>query len=216
MSTAAASRRLPGSGFGAIAARLPPSADGQAIGLLGGSFNPAHAAHIQISETAIRRLGLARVWWVMTPGNPLKVKDAPPPLADRMAEARRLVGSRPITVTGFEAGLRDRYTISTLAFLRRRRPGTRFVWVMGADCLAEFHRWRQWREIMNLMPIAVIDRPGWQLRALSSIAAKAYASARLHEHDAGRLAATRAPAWVFLTAPLSDLSSTAIRAARKA
>ena len=216
MSTAAASRRLPGSGFGAIGARLPSSADGQAIGLLGGSFNPAHVAHIEISETAIRRLGLAGVWWVVTPGNPLKVKDAPPPLADRIAEARRLVGSRPITVTGFEAGLRDNYTISTLAFLRRRRPGTRFVWVMGADCLAEFHRWRQWRQIMNLMPIAVIDRPGWRLRALSSIAATTYASARLHEHDAGRLAATRAPAWVFLTAPLSDLSSTAIRAARKA
>jgi nicotinate-nucleotide adenylyltransferase len=216
MSTAAASRRLPGSGFGAIAARLPPSSDGQAIGLLGGSFNPAHAAHIQISETAIRRLGLARVWWVVTPGNPLKVKDAPPPLAARMAEARRLVGARPITVTGFERNLRDRYTISTLAFLRRRRPGTRFVWVMGADCLAEFHRWRQWRQIMNLMPIAVIDRPGWRLKALSSIAATAYGAARLPESEARRLAGMRAPAWVFLTTPLSDLSSTAIRAGRKA
>ena len=216
MSTAAASRRLPGSGFGAIVARLPPSADGQAIGLLGGSFNPAHAAHIQICETAIRRLGLARVWWVVTPGNPLKANDAPPPLAARLAEARRLVGSRPITVTGFEVGLRDRYTISTLAFLRRRRPGTRFVWVMGADCLAEFHRWRQWRQIINLTPIAVIDRPGWRLKALSSIAAMAYAGARLPERDAGRLASLRAPAWVFLTAPLSDLSSTAIRTGRKA
>jgi nicotinate-nucleotide adenylyltransferase len=216
MSTAAASRRLPGSGFGAIAARLPPSEDGQAIGLLGGSFNPAHEAHLQISDTAIRRLGLSRVWWVVTPGNPLKVKDAPPPLAERMAEARRLVGHRPITVTGVEAGLRDRYTISTLTCLRRRRPGTRFVWVMGADCLAEFHRWRQWRQIMDLMPIAVIDRPGWRLKALSSIAATAYATARLPESEAGRLAAMRAPAWVFLTAPLSDLSSTAIRAGRKA
>jgi nicotinate-nucleotide adenylyltransferase len=216
MSIAAASRRLPGSGFGAIAARLPPTADGQAIGLLGGSFDPAHAAHIQISETAIRRLGLARVWWVVTPGNPLKTKDALPPLDERMAEARRLVGSRPITVTGLERNLRDRYTISTLAFLRRRRPGTRFVWVMGADCLAEFHRWRQWRQIMNLMPIAVIDRPGWRLKALSSIAATAYAAARLPECEAHRLAVTRAPAWAFLTAPLSDLSSTAIRAGRKA
>jgi nicotinate-nucleotide adenylyltransferase len=216
MSTAAASRRLPGSHFGAIAARLPPSSDGQAIGLLGGSFNPAHAAHIQISETAIRRLGLARVWWVVTPGNPLKVKDAPPPLAERIAEARRLVGARPITVTGFEAGLRDRYTISTLAFLRRRRPGTRFVWLMGADCLAEFHRWRQWRQIMDMMPIAVIDRPGWRLKALSSIAATTYAAARLPEREAARLASTPAPSWAFLTAPLSDISSTAIRAARKA
>jgi len=216
MSTAAASRRLPGSGFGAIGAHLPPSADGQAIGLLGGSFNPAHAAHIMISETAIRRLGLARVWWVVTPGNPLKVANAPPPLDERIAVARRLIGPRPITVTGFERNLRDRYTISTLAFLRKRRPGTRFVWVMGADCLAEFHRWRQWRQIMNLMPIAVVDRPGWRMKALSSIAATAYASARLPEREAGRLAAMGAPAWVFLTAPLSDLSSTAIRAGRKA
>jgi nicotinate-nucleotide adenylyltransferase len=215
MSTAAASRRLPGSGFGAIASRLPPSADGQAIGLLGGSFNPAHAAHIQISETAIRRLGLARMWWVVTPGNPLKANDALPPLDERIPVAQRLVGSRAITVTGFERNLRDPYTISTLAFLRRRRPGTRFVWVMGADCLAEFHRWRQWRQIMNLMPMAVIDRPGWRLPALSSIAATAYGAARLPEHEAGQLAAMRAPAWVFLTAPLSDLSSTAIRAGRK-
>jgi len=216
MSTAAASRRLPGSDFGAIAARLPQSSDGQAIGLLGGSFNPAHDAHIQISETAIKRLGLARVWWVVTPGNPLKTKDAPPPLGERIAGARRLVGTRPITVTGFEAGLRDRYTISTLAFLHRRRPGTRFVWLMGADCLAEFHRWRQWRRIMEMMPIAVIDRPGWRLRVLSSIAATTYAAARLPEGEAGRLASAQAPAWVFLSAPLSDLSSTAIRAARKA
>jgi nicotinate-nucleotide adenylyltransferase len=215
MSTAAASRRLTGSGFGTIAARLPPSSGGQAIGLLGGSFNPAHAAHVQISETAIRRLGLARVWWLVTPGNPLKVKDAPPPLAERLVIARRLAGRRPITVTGFEAGLRDRFTVSTLAYLRRRRPDTRFVWVMGADCLAEFHRWRQWREIMSLVPIAVIDRPGWRLKALSSIAAKAYAAARRPEREARGLAAMGPPAWVFLTAPLSDLSSTAIRAARK-
>lgn len=215
MSTAAASRRLPGSGFGSMSARLPPSSDGQAIGLLGGSFNPAHAAHIQISDTAIRRLGLARVWWLVTPGNPLKVKDAPPPLGQRIAEARRLIGSRPITLTGFEAGLRDRYTISTLAFLRSRRPGTRFVWLMGADCLAEFHRWRQWRQIMDMMPIAVIDRPGWRLKALSSIAATTYAAARLPEREAARLVGMKTPAWIFLTAPLSDISSTAIRARRK-
>ncbi len=212
MSTGAASLRLPGSGFGTLAACVPPSADGQAIGLLGGSFNPPHEAHIQISETAIRRLGLSRVWWIVTPGNPLKTGNAPPPLAERIAEARALVGNRPITVTGFEQGLRERYTISTLRYLCSRRPGTRFVWVMGADCLAEFHRWRQWREIMALMPIAVIDRPGWRLKALSSIAAHAYADKRVPEQHAGILAALMPPAWSFLTAPLSDISSTAIRA----
>lgn len=214
MSTGAASRRLPGSGFGTIGAHLPPSAHGQTIGLLGGSFNPAHAAHVQISETAIRRLGLSRVWWIVTPGNPLKAGNLPAPLDERIADARALVGHRPITVTGFERHLRDRYTVSTLAYLRRRRPGTRFVWVMGADCLAEFHRWRQWRQIMALMPVAVIDRPGWRMKALASIAATAFAASRMPEADAGRLASMPAPAWTFLTAPLSDLSSTAIRARR--
>lgn len=213
MSTGAASRRLPGSGFGSLRATLPPSADGQAIGLLGGSFNPAHAAHVQISDTAIRRLGLSRVWWIVTPGNPLK-GNAPSPLDARIAAARKLVGSRPITVTGFERHLRDPYTISTLTYLRRRRPGTRFIWVMGADCLAEFHRWRQWREIMRLIPVAVIDRPGWRMKALSSIAATAFATSRVPEAEAAALVSMPAPAWTFLTAPLSDLSSTAIRAGR--
>lgn len=213
MSNAAVSRRLlPGAGFGTLAAQLPPDTGDAAIGLLGGSFNPAHDAHVEISETAIKRLGLARVWWLVTPGNPLKAEGAAAPLDMRIAAARKLVGSRPITVTGFERDLGERYTISTLSFLRRRRPQARFVWIMGADCLADFHRWRQWREIMTLMPIAVVDRPGWRLKALASIAAQTYAAARLPEREAAVLASLRPPAWVFLTAPLSDLSSTAIRA----
>ena len=200
MTTAAASRRvLSGAGFGSLKAHLPPDTDELAIGLLGGSFDPAHAAHVEISETAIRQLGLARVWWLVTPGNPLKAASAATPLDERISAARRLVGSRRITVTGFERALGDPYTIATLSFLRRRRPHTRFVWLMGADCLAEFHRWRQWREIMSLMPIAVVDRPGWRFKALSSIAAKSFASARLPEQQAE---------------PLSNLSSTAIRAGR--
>lgn len=212
MSTAAASRRLlPGAGFGTLAAQLPPDTGDAPIGLLGGSFNPAHEAHVEISETAIRRLGLSRVWWLVTPGNPLKAPGAAAPLDERIAAARRLVGSRRITVTGFERSLGDPYTIATLSFLRRRRPQSRFVWLMGADCLAEFHRWRQWREIMSLMPIAVVDRPGWRFKALSSIAATSFASARLPERDAAALPALMPPAWVFLTAPLSDISSTAIR-----
>jgi nicotinate-nucleotide adenylyltransferase len=205
-------RLLPGAGFGTLAAQLPPDTGDAAIGLLGGSFNPAHDAHVEISETAIKRLGLARVWWLVTPGNPLKAEGAAAPLDARIAAARKLVGSRPITVTGFERDLGERYTMSTLSFLRRRRPQARFVWIMGADCLADFHRWRQWREIMTLMPIAVVDRPGWRLKALASIAAQTYAAARLPEREAAVLASLRPPAWVFLTAPLSDLSSTAIRA----
>lgn len=213
MSAAAASRRLlPGAGFGSLAASLPPDTGDAAIGLLGGSFNPAHAAHVEISETAIRRLGLARVWWLVTPGNPLKAEGAPAPLDARIAAARRLVGSRAITVTGFERDLSSPYTISTLTFLRQRRPRARFVWLMGADCLADFHRWRQWREIMALMPIAVVDRPGWRMKALSSITAQSFAAQRIPEYEAAVLPLLRPPAWVFLTAPLSDLSSTAIRA----
>jgi len=215
MSTAAASRRLlPGAGFGSLAACLPPDTGEAAIGLLGGSFNPAHDAHVQISETAIRRLGLTRVWWLVTPGNPLKASGASAPLDERIVAARHLVGSRPITVTGFERDLGSPYTISTIAFLLRRRPQARFVWLMGADCLAELHRWRQWREVMTLMPVAVVDRPGWRFKALSSIAAQAFAAYRLPEHEAAALAACRPPAWVFLTAPRSELSSTAIRAGK--
>jgi nicotinate-nucleotide adenylyltransferase len=215
MSTAAASRRLlPGAGFGSLAALLPPDTGDAAIGLLGGSFNPAHEAHVEISETAIKRLGLTRVWWLVTPGNPLKADGAAAPLDARIAAARKLVGSRPITVTGFERDLSDPYTISTLTFLRRRRPLARFVWLMGADCLAEFHRWRQWREIMALMPIAVVDRPGWRMKALSSIAAHNFAAQRIPEYEAGVLPSLCPPAWAFLTAPLSELSSTAIRAGR--
>ena len=211
MGTAAASRRLlPGAGFGSLVARLPPDTGDEAIGLLGGSFNPAHEAHVEISEAALRRLGLSRVWWLVTPGNPLKAGGAAP-LDQRIAAARRLVGARRITVTGFERALGDPYTIATLSYLVRRRPRARFVWLMGADCLAEFHRWRQWREIMSLLPIAVVDRPGWRFRALSSIAATRFASARLPEQDAAVLASLRPPAWVFLTGPLSDISSTAIR-----
>ena len=212
MSTAAASRRLlPGAGFGTLAARLPPDTGDAAIGLLGGSFNPAHEAHVEISETALSRLGLARVWWLVTPGNPLKTGGGPAPLDQRIAAARRLVGSRRITVTGFERALGDPYTIATLTYLARRRPRARFVWIMGADCLAEFHRWRQWREIMSLLPIAVVDRPGWRFKALSSIAATRFASSRLPEQAAALLPSLRPPAWVFLTGPLSDISSTAIR-----
>src|SRR5690606_11938387 len=145
MSTAAASRPLmPGAGFGTVAAQLPPDTGDAAIGLLGGSFDPAHEGHVEISETAIRRLDLARVWWLVSPGNPLKTAGAAAPLDERIAAARRLVGSRRITVTGFERALGDPYTVATLSFLRRRRPRARFVWLMGADCLAEFHRWRQW------------------------------------------------------------------------
>lgn len=207
-------RRSSGAGFGSITARPPLVMAGQTIGLLGGSFNPAHAAHVLISDTARKRLGLDAVWWIVSPGNPLKTNHDLAPLAERVAAARELIGARPIRVTTFERELPSRFTVDTISFLRRRYPGVRFVWLMGADCLAEFHRWRQWRDIFEALPIAVVDRPGWRLPALGSNAALAYGRRRIPEAEAPRLAGMLPPAWVFLTGPLSPLASRTIRARR--
>ena len=197
--------------FGSMRVKTPHCEPGQRIGLLGGSFNPAHAAHRLNSAIALKHLGLDRVWWVVTPSNPLKSPTQQPSLAARMTAAKSVARDARITVTGFEASLPSRYTAATLAFLRRRHPGVRFVWLMGADCLADFHRWQQWRSIFRVMPIAVIDRPGWHLRALAGPAARAFARHRLPEDQARTLACRHAPAWTFLTGPLSSLSSTALR-----
>lgn len=197
--------------FGSMNARPPHSEAGQRIGLLGGSFNPPHAAHRLISQIALKRLRLDQVWWLVTPGNPLKGNGGLRPLEERLALCRDMAGDARITVTGFEAGLQSSFTMATLAFLVGRRPRTRFVWIMGADCLPQFHRWAQWREIFQLLPIAVIDRPGWHLKALSSPAAGAFARKRLPETHAARLADSSPPAWTLLTGPLMALSSTEIR-----
>jgi nicotinate-nucleotide adenylyltransferase len=164
-----------------------------------------------VAETALRRLALDRVWWVVTPGNPLKDGSALAHLAERMALCRALITDPRMTVTGFENSLSGAYTASTLVFLRTRFPRTHFVWVMGADNLATFHRWRDWRRIAALVPIAVVDRPDWRLRALSSPAARALEDSRVAEASAARLVKRRLPAWVYLGTRLSDDSSTAIR-----
>ena len=198
-------------GFGSIAVRPPHAEAGQRIGLLGGSFNPPHAAHVLISRIALSRLGLDRIWWIVTPGNPLKANGGLPPLADRVALCRDFVADSRIVVTDFEVDLETAYTAATLSFLCRRHPQVDFVWVMGADCLAEFHRWRQWRDIFRLLPIAVVDRPGWRLAASTSIAARTFAMARHPQSRSLKLATARAPAWTLLTGPMSALSSTALR-----
>lgn len=197
--------------FGSVAVRVPPATRGQRIGLLGGSFNPPHAAHRMISQIALRRLGLDAVWWIVSPGNPLKSRQDEAALSQRVALAEAMASDARIRVTDFEAGLPTPYTASTLAFLRGRRPGVHFVWLMGADNLAGFHRWRNWRSIFRTMPITVIDRPGWHLKALASPAARTFAAARLPEAQAPLLPRAKAPAWCFLSGPLSDLSSTALR-----
>jgi nicotinate-nucleotide adenylyltransferase len=193
--------------------RPPFAADGMRIGLLGGSFNPPHRAHRLISLTALKRLNLAQVWWIVTPGNPLKEHDDLSPLAERIRLSRGVARHSRIKVTAFEAGLGTAYTAQTLAWLRRRLPEVRFVWLMGADNLASFHRWNDWRAIFRLMPVAVEDRPGWRYRALASPAAAYFARFRIAESKAAALPDLAPPAWCYLSGPLSKLSSTALRAA---
>ena len=178
-------------------ARLPRAAPGLRIGLYGGSFNPPHAGHRHVSLLALKRLRLDRIWWIVTPGNPLKDPGELASTAARVAEARRLASHPHIDVTSFEEEIGARYTIDTLAFLRRRFPNVHFVWIMGADNLATFHRWRGWRSIAQLMPIAVIDRPGWTLRATHSRAAAALSFARVEEEHAATLADRKPPGLAF-------------------
>jgi nicotinate-nucleotide adenylyltransferase len=195
-----------------VIARLPPLAAGLRIGLFGGSFNPPHAGHLLVAQTALRRLALDRIWWMVTPGNPLKDISRLPEQAERMALCRALTRGDPrIIVTGFEAAIGTRYSAQTIRYLRARNTGARFIWLMGADNLASFHHWRDWRGILNALPIAVIDRPGSSLRAISSPAARAFAAARWPEAEARWLAEAEAPAWVFLHGRRSDLSSTVLR-----
>ena len=190
---------------------LPVAKPGQVIGLLGGSFDPAHAGHVHISKAALRRFGLDRLWWLVSPGNPLK-KDGPAPLAERMQAAQAIMQHPRVTITDIEAHLGTRYTAQTLAALRRRYPGVRFVWLMGADNLAQFHRWQDWRWIIENVPIGVVARPGDRISARLSKTAKVYAQARIPGRGAHVLGRMPPPAWAFVNLPMSDQSSTAIRA----
>ncbi|MFY8040722.1 MAG: nicotinate-nucleotide adenylyltransferase [Bosea sp. (in: a-proteobacteria)] len=195
----------------AIYAGLPPHAPGLRIGLLGGSFNPAHDGHRMASLTALRKLGLDQVWWLVTPGNPLKDNRALPPLSQRMQAAAVVANHPQIAVTGVEAGLGTRFTAETLTALKARCAGVRFIWLMGSDNLAQFHRWQNWRGIARLMPLGIIDRPGTTHRATRSRAAVALGRWRLDESDGLLLATENAPAWMFLHGRRSALSSTALR-----
>ena len=200
---------------------VPPSATrrrrprrGRTIGLLGGSFNPAHAGHRHISLWALRRLGLDEVWWLVSPQNPLKPVAGMGPFAKRLKDAAAMARHPRIRVSGLEAALGTTYTAETLKRLRRRRPRDRFVWLMGADNLAQVDQWRDWQQIFDTTAVAVFARPSYCLRALAGKAARRFAKARLPER-AGRLLPRHGlPAWVFLGGPLNPLSATAIRAAR--
>jgi nicotinate-nucleotide adenylyltransferase len=191
---------------------MPHVEKGLAVGLFGGSFNPPHAGHALVAEIALRRLALDQLWWIVTPGNPLKSGNELAPLAERLMLSEQTAQNPRIKVTAFEAAHNVRYTADTLALVRARNPGVDFVWVMGADGLRDFHRWQRWRKIVITFPIAVIDRPGSTLSFLSSMVAKTFDYARVDEIDAPRLARMKAPAWTFIHGPRSMLSSTAIRA----
>jgi nicotinate-nucleotide adenylyltransferase len=193
---------------------LPPHQPGQKIGLFGGTFDPPHDAHLAACLLAMKRVGLDRVWWLVTPGNPLKDTRHLAPLSERLAAARELANHPRIIVTGLEAAIGTRYTYDTIAYLRARCPGVRFVWIMGADNLRSFHRWENWRGIARLLPIAVVDRLGPSLYAASAPAAHALARARIPESAAQALPTRKPPAWVFLHGLKSPLSSTALRAQR--
>jgi nicotinate-nucleotide adenylyltransferase len=196
--------------------KVPMAAPNMRIGLLGGSFNPAHAAHRQISLAALKRLGLDQVWWLVSPGNPLKDAGEGADLGARIAAARTAARHPKIVVTGFEAGRKSVYTIDTVRFLKRRYSSVDFVWLMGADNLVNFHRWREWEKLFGLVPIAVLDRPGYRMKARASRAAQRFAFAALDESDARGLAGMEPPAWTFLSLPLSSLSSTKLRGGKEA
>jgi len=183
------------------------------VGLLGGSFNPAHTGHQHIARLARQRLRLDQVWLLVSPGNPLKPSRGMAPLADRLASARGIADGRRVVATAVEAGLHTRYTYDTLRVLRRLFPRVRFVWIMGADNLVQLPRWQRWIGIAGLMPLAVMPRPTYNARALASQAAHRLRRALIPSRAGPALAGQAAPAWTFLPGRQSPASATALRAA---
>lgn len=188
---------------------------GGRVGLFGGSFNPAHSGHLGVADVARRACRLDRVVWLVNPASPLKQAGDYLPLAERLDRARALTAGRPwLTVSDAEARLGTRYTADTIAALRERAPATRMVWIMGADSLASFHRWRDWRGIAASVPMLVVSRPGEGRAALTSLAARTFAESRVPASEAHRLPDASPPAWAYLPALHDPASATAIRARR--
>ena len=188
---------------------FPVATRGMVIGLLGGSFDPAHAGHAHITREALKRLGLDQVWWLVTPGNPLKARQ-PAPLADRMARARAVMRHPRVRITALEAEMGTRATADTIDRLHALYPRVTFVWLMGADNLVQFHRWERWRDILRTVAVGVLARPGAGVQARLSVAARAF---RVHRVARGEtLRGHRPPVWAFVNLPMNDASSTEIRA----
>lgn len=190
---------------------FPIARPGEVIGLLGGSFDPAHEGHVHLTREALKRFGLSRVWWLVSPANPLKSR-GPAPLAQRMTHARTLMQHPRVEVTGIETQLGTRYTAQTLTVLRKRYPSVRFVWLMGADNLAQFHHWQNWQTIARMVPIGVIARPGDRISTRMSPAARRFARFRIAGRASYLLGRAEPPAWAFVNVPMIEQSSTDIRA----
>jgi nicotinate-nucleotide adenylyltransferase len=188
---------------------FPPARRGMVIGLLGGSFDPAHDGHAHITREALKRMGLDQVWWLVSPGNPLKARQ-PAPMADRLARAHKVMRHPRVKITALEAELGTRATADTLDRLRQIYPGVSFVWLMGADNLVQFHRWERWRDILRGVAVGVLARPGSGVAARMSVAARAF---RVHQVARGEtLRGHQPPVWAFVNVPMNDASSTEIRA----
>ncbi|MEL7461159.1 MAG: nicotinate-nucleotide adenylyltransferase [Pseudomonadota bacterium] len=191
---------------------FPLARAGMTIGLLGGSFDPPHLGHAHITREALKRFGLDQVWWLVTPGNPLKAR-GPAPLDARVAAARRVIDHPRVKVTDLEHSIGTRFTAETLGALDAHYRGVRFVWLMGADNLAGFHKWDHWWDIFAQVPIGVLARPGQRISARMSPAASRFEHARLRGREAQRLALAPLPAWCFVNVPMLDISSTKLREA---
>ena len=191
---------------------FPVATKGMVVGLLGGSFDPAHEGHVHITHEALKRIALDRVWWLVTPGNPLKARQ-PAPMADRLVRARAVMHDPRVVVTGLEEALGTRTTADTIDRLRAIYPGVHFVWLMGADNLVQFHKWGRWRDILRSVPVGVLARPGAGVAARLSVAARAF---KVHQVSRGEgLGNRKPPVWCFVNLPLNAASSSAIRAKGK-
>jgi len=195
--------------------KLPPFSQGQRIGLFGGSFNPAHAGHRMVALYALKRLQLDCVWWLVSPQNPLKDTKETGEYSARLAHTKQVANHPNFKVTNLEKQIHSRNTAQTLGALRQAMTKAHFVWIMGADSFADLDHWHNWTQIVETLPIAVLARPGYSVRALSGQAALRYRKYRVNNDQAGLLAKRRAPAWVFISMPLRPESSTAIRQAVK-
>ena len=204
-------RRVPAAGRPRVLRLGYDLKPGMRVGLFGGSFNPAHEGHAHVAETARKRLRLDRVIWLVSPQNPLKPTHETAALTRRVWNALRYAQGPSMIVSDAETRIGSRYTIDTLRVLKARYPGVCFVWIMGADSLASFHRWRGWTQIMRAAPVAVVARPWTALKSRSAPAARRFARARIPAAAAATLPCRQPPAWVYLTGPLNFTSSTALR-----